>query len=121
MDARPAEFVGLSHQFQPIRAQQNAPATSLDSALMDLRIPKNLKPSRFRTYAKTGEGLLRPTIVPKREPRFFNFYRYFAISLLHYFASPSSKGRYLVTSSLLYFSLSRYTHSLSLHTRSHTC
>src|ERR1700744_1049255 len=105
MDARPVEVTDRSHRFQSVRAKQNAPATPLVSALTDLQILRNLKPSRFRTYAKTRVGRSALNHPPKTGPRLRRFYRYLFTSLLHYFAPPSSKGRYLIASLLQPFSL----------------
>ncbi len=61
--AAPRQFQNSRHD----RPSQNTPVTPLASAVTDLQIQKNLKPSRINTYAKTGGGwVILLTSFPKR-------------------------------------------------------
>jgi len=51
------------HTRQP--TLEPAPLTSLPSALTQVQIPKNLKPSRINTYAKPVEGSPKPRVADR--------------------------------------------------------
>jgi hypothetical protein len=104
MDARPVAITGRLKSLPPLIAAKTNTCNrfsirtyrSADSKQVKVRQNQHLRKKR-------GRVVLLLTGIPKRELRLFTSYPYFVTSLLLYFASPS------------------YTHSLSLHPRSHKC